>query len=754
MLFRRRWFALALALSVCAGAHADGLGLKLQRSIIGPPRASGAALPVFLSADRIEGVEGKESTALGNAELRKGGTAIYGDRLKYDELTEEVEARGNVRIERSGDVISGPSLKYRVKDATGEFEHPEFVLAPRQRPNQQPLIGRGRAERGTAEGEDKYRLYDTTFTTCKPGNNDWYLQVGELDLDYGREVGTARQASVYFKGVPVMYAPYLDFALNNQRKSGLLPPVVGSTGTSGPEITVPYYVNLAPNRDLTVYPRYLARRGLQLGGELRYLEPRYYGLVKVEALPNDRASDRSRSALLLSHNYNYENRIFGNLNINKVSDDNYFRDLTSRLALVAQTNLPREGQVTYNGNWWDGGTWSAMGRVQKFQTLQDPARVVAIPYGRAPQLTLSAIKQDFHGVDVNLSGELVDFLHPTNVIGTRTTLYPSMSLPLIAPGAYLTPKLGLHATHYFLDRTAAGNPDRISRNLPIATVDGGMVFERDTSLFGQGVVQTLEPRAFYLHVPGLEQSRIPLFDTAVADFNYAQIFSENSFVGGDRINDANQMTLAVTSRLLLPATGQEALRGTFGQRFYFRDQSVTLDATTPPRLYRNSDWIAALSGRVAPHWTMDSALQITSRGWLPRRFTVAARYQPEALQTLNLSYRFLRDQLRQIDVSSQWPLARGWYGVGRFNYSLQDRRIVEGLAGIEYNAECWIGRVVVQRFASSLGSATNALFVQLELNGFSRIGSNPLEALKRNIPGYSRINQAVPTGQPYGFEDY
>jgi len=754
MFFPRRSFALALALSVCAGAQADGLGLKPQGPIAGPPRGSDAELPVFLSADRIEGVEGKESTALGNAELRKGGTAIYGDRLKYDERTEQVDASGNVRIERNGDVISGPSLKYRVNDATGEFERPDFILAPRRRPNQEPVTGRGHAARGIAEGEDKYRLYDTTFTTCKPGNNDWYLQIGELDLDYGRDVGTARQAAVYFKGTPILYTPYLDFSLNNQRKSGFLPPLVGSTGKSGPEITVPYYVNLAPNRDLTLYPRYLARRGLQLGGEFRYLDPRYYGMVKVEELPNDSATNTSRSALLLSHTYNFDDRIIGNLNINKVSDDNYFRDLTSKLALVAQTNLPREGQITYRGAWWNDGNWSATGRVQKFQTLQDPSRTVAIPYGRAPQLTLSAIKQDFHGANFNFSGELVDFLHPTNVIGTRTTLYPSVSLPLSRPGAYLTPKLGLHSTQYFLDRTAAGTPDRVTRTLPIATVDSGMVFERDTNVFGHGLVQTLEPRAFYVHIPNQDQSRIPLFDTAVADFNYATMFSENSFVGGDRVNDANQMTLAVTSRLLVPSTGQEALRGTFGQRYYFRDQTVTLDAATPPRLYRNSDWVGALSGRVAPHWTVDSGLQVTNRGLLPQRFTVAARYQPEALRTLNLSYRFLRDQLRQIDASTQWPLGRGWYGVGRFNYSLQDRRIIEGLAGFEYNGGCWIGRVVAQRFASSLGSATNALFVQLELNGFSRIGSNPLEALKRNIPGYSRINQAVPTRQPYGFEDY
>lgn len=751
---RPRRLALAVAFFLCAAARAQQPGLKLERPVAGPARVDESSLPVFISADRLEGVSGQESIAEGNAELRRGSTAIFGEWLKYDERTEDVEARGAVRIERAGDVISGPSLKYNVKDKTGEFERPDFTLAPRARAGERPVIGRGHAERALAEGEDRYRLFETTFTTCKPGNEDWHLRVGELELDYGRQVGTARDASVYFKDLPILRTPYLDFALNNQRKSGILPPSIGSTGKSGAEITLPYYFNLAPNRDFTFYPRYLARRGLQLGGELRYLEPHYYGLAKLETLPNDRAADRGRSALLLSHNYNHDNRWLGNVNINKVSDDNYFRDLTSRLSLVAQTNLPREGQLIYNGTWWDGGAWTAISRAQRFQTLQDPVRTVAVPYGRAPQFTLTATKQDLRGLDFGFNGELVDFLHPTSVIGTRMTLYPSLALPLIAPGAFLTPKVGLHSTHYYLDRTGGLVPQRASRSLPIATVDGGLTFERDTGFFGRGYVQTLEPRAYYVYAPHRDQNQLPLFDTAVADFNYAQIFSENSFVGGDRINDANQVTLAMTSRLLFSETGQEAVRATVGQRYYFRNQTVTLDAAAPPRTYRSSDWIAALGGRVAPRWTVESGLQFNSREERTERVTVAARYQPEVLKTLNLSYRFLRDQVRQVDVSSQWPLGGGWYGVGRFNYSLRDGRVIEGLAGFEYNGECWIGRVVVQRFASAAGSATNALFLQLELNGFSRIGSNPLEALKRNIPGYARINQAVPAREPYGFEDY
>ena len=772
-----RRLALAVALGCAQTALADEPGLKLQRTLAGPPRASGTPLPVFLSADRVEGITGKESVAEGDAELHKGTTAVYADWMKYIEATEDVEARGRVRIERDGDVISGPSLKYRVNDATGIFERPEFVLAPRKRQSMQPVTGRGHAQTVRFEGEDKYRMFDAFFTTCKPGNSDWYMAVGELDLDYTRDIGTARNATIYFKDVPIMKAPWMDFALNNQRKSGLLAPLIGASGKNGSEVTLPYYFNLAPNRDLTISPRFMAKRGPQLGADLRFLERTFWGQAKAEVLPHDLIQQQSRSAVSLVANYNQPGLMVGALNVNRVSDDNYFRDLSSRINIAAQTTLLREGYLTIAGGWWNGGYWNATGRVQGFQVLQDAARSIPVPYWRAPQFVLNAVKQDVGaGLDFNLAGEVVDFRHPTSVIGLRSTIYPSLRLPIMTAGGFLTPKIGIHATHYSLDPNnnvpaiipgTPANSGTLTRTLPIFSVDGGLIYERTGNWQGQGLIQTLEPRAYYLLVPHRDQSRIPVFDTAVGDFNYAQIFSENSFVGGDRINDANQLTLAVTSRLLYASTGQEAARATVGQRYYFKDQQVTLDSTTPPRTYHSSDWLAALSGRLAQRWTAETAIEYNGRENRSERVTVGVRYQPQPLNTLNLSYRYLRDQLNQFDVSSQWSLGSGWYGVARLNYSLPDRRIVEGLAGFEYNGGCWIGRVVVQRFAvigsaiqpvalataQPVGSSSQAIFLQLELNGFSRVGSNPFETLKRNIPGYARINQAVPVNRPYDFDD-
>ena len=724
-------------------------------------------MPIVLDADRIEGVPGKDTTAQGNASLRRGDLSIRADSLIFHEENENVEALGSVRLQRNGDTLSGPALRYSIRDSTGLFEKPEFTLTPRAKTGQQPVSARGQAESIEFLGENQYRVKDGFFTSCKPGDDGWLVKADELDLDFTREVGTARGGSVYFEGVRILAAPSFDFSLNNQRKSGFLPPSIGTTGKSGPELAVPYYMNLAPNYDLTLTPRYMEKRGLQIAEQFRYLQKYYSGEFKAEVLPQDRAADRGRSAMSLVHSYNRDGSLVGGLNLNKVSDDNYFRDLATRINITSQATLPREGFLTYNGKWWDTGSYSATARVQRFQVLQDPDTPIVVPYGRTPQLTLSALRQDIGGFDVGSSAEFVAFSHPTLVNGKRSTFYPSLSLPLITPGSYLTPKVGVHYTYYSLDEIPSlvdpvtmlptnipAFPESVSRTLPIYSVDSGLIYERETNALGQAVVQTLEPRLYYVYIPYNDQSRIPVFDTAVADFNYAQIFSENKFSGGDRINDASQLTAAVTSRLLLPSTGEEVLRGTFGQRYYFKDQRVTLTATDAPRTYSASNLLAALSGRVSQHWSIEAATEYDQRDHRTERLTLAARYRPAGLKTLNLSYRYLSGDItqtgpiKQIDLSAQWPLFGHWYGVGRFNYSLSDSRIVEGIGGLEYAADCWTSRIVMQRFALTAGTSSSSVFLQLELNGFSRLGSNPLEALKRNIPGYQRVNAPSPDRRP------
>lgn len=739
--------------------------LKASSRIL-PISRDGAVRPSFLVADRITGRNDVEMTAEGDVELRRVGSVVGSDRLTYWHLEDEVEAIGNVRLERDQDQMTGPKMRLRMEDSVGYFEEPKYritrsplggggeeqnaVESPVAVSQRQPLTAHGAASRLEFEGENQYRLTNATYSTCGPGEGapDWYAEVADLKLDYDRERGDASDAKVVFKGVPILYSPWLSFSLNNQRKSGLLSPSFGSTSKSGVEYTQPFYWNIAPNMDATISPRLMAKRGTQWNTEFRYLDYNYTGQMRFEYLPDDRIENKRRSGYSIFHTQNFGYGFTGSLNLNGVSDDTYLTDMSTRLAVTSQTNLLREGRLNYGGSWW-----SASLMAQRYQTLQDPALPPVVkPYDRLPQFTVTANRPDLPGgLNFAFNGEYVNFSHASLVEGRRTTLYPQLSLPLEWASVQMTPKLGLHSTRYALDRQAAGTPSGMSRSVPIFSFDSSVTFERDFDWFGRGLAQTLEPRVYYLYVPKKDQNLIPVFDTALADFNFAQIFSENRYGGGDRIADANQVTAAVTSRIIDPNTGSELVRGALGQRYYFTTQHVTLPGEIA-RATRKADILAAVSGQVMPRTWVDTGWQYNPNLHRTERFNLGGRWQPEIGKVLNAGYRYNRNlaagqpDVKQVDFSGQWPLGGGWYGVGRYNYSLQEKRLIESVGGLELEGNCWVARFVVQRIATATQKTNTAFFVQLELNGFSRLGSNPLDLLKRNIPGYGRINQ--PTADP------
>ena len=753
-ILRLRLAAAATALAFSAVALAEGQGLQLEREPVAPPTDLDE-VPVYVIADKIEGVGSDEVEASGDAELRKPNAYIKADRIRYFRATDEVEAEGNVRLFKDGDLVTGPRLRMRVDDAQGIFESPTFALAPRLRKRQlKPVEGRGAASAARLAGDDRYRVSDATFTTCKPGDSGWAVSAGELDIDMNRSVGTARDAQFTFLGLTTPSFPYATFSLNDERKSGFLPPVFGAQDKLGLEFALPFYWNIAPYLDATITGRYMQKRGVQALTELRYLQPWYSGIARFDYLPEDQVTGTERWAGVWRHVFNYQGRWLGNVNFNQVSDDNYYRDLSGRLVQATQLYLPREATVIYGG----GGWWTATARVQDFQTLQDPQNPVPVPYARLPEITARALYPWVRGLDLGGTAQFTNFTHPTQVTGRRTWVYPYAAWPLLNPGSFLVPKVGLNFTSYVLDGVAPGQPTTQTRTLPIASVDAGLIFERDTSLGGRPVLQTLEPRAYYLYVPYRNQNNIPLFDTTTADLNFAQIFAENYYSGWDRISNANQITLAVTSRLIVPSTGQEALRGLLGQVFYFNDQQVQLNPQTPLRTGSTSPYLVGLSGIIWPGWSTEFAAQLASETFRAERLNFGIRYQPALNKVVNLGYRFTDQQIvspsiHQINVSAQWPLGAGFYAVGRFNWDLQASQPVERLAGIEYNAGCWIVRAVAQAFPTSAGQTTTNFFLQLEFDGFSKIGANPLEALRRSIPGYTRLNQNDPNRQQFDYFD-
>lgn len=748
LIITRLSLAAICALPAVAGGQ-QGLTLKSQPALLAIPPSVKEDVPLFFEADRLQGRQDQDTEAEGNVWFRKRGQAVYTDWLRYDKPAGEIAAQGNVRMELGADVVEGARLRYNLESDRGSMENPRYTLHRTSEPAGSRALFREADARGTAErilfdGPGQYRAERAEYTSCGPGNDDWYLRAGELRIDKERDVGVAHDASIVLLGAPIFYSPYLSFSLHQARKSGFITPHYGSTDKGGAEITIPYYWNIAPNRDATLSPRIMTRRGVLVHGEFRYLEPTFLGEVRAEVLPEDSAKNgERRSAYFLRHSQTLPGGWFGGLNLQRVSDDTYFTDLSTQIAVTSQVQLPSDIAIGRNGTWGGASSYGLSALVQRWQTLQpDPLQPVTPPYDRLPQITLAAARQEVLHSDFDFFGQYTTFDHPTLATGTRVLAYPSLSVPLRTAYASVIPKLGVNLTHYLIDANSAGFTDQ-SRTLPVFTTDSSVVFERLTAIGGAPFLQTLEPRLYYVYIPYRQQSDIPVFDSAQQDINFATIYSENQFSGWDRINDANQLTFGITSRFIGADTGAERLRVGIAQRYYFETQEVTLPGV-PARTGSSSDLLAALSGVVAPHLRAEAGLQYSTSFSETQKFNVGARYQPAPGRVLNLTYRETINTLRQTDFSTQWPVGWGWTGLARWNYSLLDDRTIEGLLGAEYNGDCWVLRVVAHRFATTTQETSTTFFLQLELNGVSRIGSNPMDTLRRNISGYARVDPRSP----------
>lgn len=744
-------------LSPPAGAQ-QGLQLKTQPTLIlVPPSPKGKEkekedVPLFIDADRLQGRQQGDIEAEGAVRLRKRGHSTQADWLRYEQPSQELNAEGNVRMENEADVLEGPRLRFNLGTERGEMERPRYTL--HQTP---PVVGerqvfreadaRGTAERLLFEGPRQYRAERTEYTTCSPGNESWHVRARELIIDRDRDVGVARGATIEFMGTPIFYSPYLSFSLHQERKTGFLTPHYGSGSSTGAEVTLPFYINIAPNRDATIAPRIMTRRGILVDGEFRYLEPTYRGELRAAVLPNDDArGGEQRWGYQVRHAQTLPTGWDGALRLQRVSDDNYFTDLGTKVSQTSLVQLPSDLTIGRVANWGSAGSYSLDAIVQRWQTLQvDPLAPVTPPYNRLPQISLAAVRQDLLHTDLDFLAQYSAFDHPTLVSGQRALAYPSLSLPLSTSYAYFTPKAGVTLTRYLVAENTSGYATQ-DRTVPIFSADSGMTFERPATLWGTSYFQTLEPRLYYLYIPFRDQSSIPVFDSAQQDINFATIYGENQFSGWDRINDANQITVGVSSRLIASDNGAQRLRVGVAQRYYFEPQQVTLPGVAP-RSGDTSDLLAALVGSVAQYWTVNAGLQYNTDISQMQKFNIGTRYLPRQGQVLNLSYRETRDVLQQTDISAQWPMGKGWTALGRWNYSLLDHRTLEGLAGAEYNGDCWVLRLVAHRFVTTTQAAQMSYFVQLELNGVSRIGSNPLEAVRRNIGGYYRADPNARSSQ-------
>lgn len=716
--------------------------------------------PTFLMGERISGRPDLETVVEGQAELRKPGTVIKADRLEYNAANDRAKASGNVRINRGGNVFEGPLLELQVETFEGFFIEPRYQF----------LQGDAHGEASRADFVDANTtvVHNATYTTCrrKPGPGwmpDWVLKAANIEFDSGEDVGIARGAYLSFKEVPILPVPAISFPLSDKRKSGVLPPTIGADSVNGTQLSVPYYWNIAPQRDATITPTLMTARGVDLGGEFRYLEPTYSGVLRANYMPSDklRSADRWGASInqtgTLDTGLPQVGSVSYLLNVNRVSDDNYWRDFTSTSSgTLTQRLLQSNGSVS-----WSQGPYSLSASVLKWQTLQDPTAPIVPPYDRVPQLVASYTQTNDHGFDWSLQGDFTQFeadrtltLQPN---AQRVYGLAQVSYPWLGSAGFVVPKLQLHTTAYQFDNAIANGNRSADSTLPTFSLDAGLVFERDTSYWGQNMVQTLEPRAFYVRTPYRNQSLLPNYDTGANDFNFATIFTENAYVGHDKISDNNLLTLGVTTRFLDAGTGAQLARFGIAQRFRFEDQLVTLTPTAEPARSGFSDVLLGAGVNLNERWALDSTVQYNPRTDKSVRSTMGARYSPSSYRVLNAAYRFQRDVSEQVDVSWQWPLNDLWgdrgqdlgagrgqgegryYAVGRMNYSMNERRLVDTLLGVEYDAGCWLARVVVGRVQTSTSSATESIKFELEFVGFTRLGVSPLQTLRSNISRYQNL---------------
>lgn len=682
-----------------------------------------------IRADTVESTLEGGHDLQGNVTLQRGKYWLEAEQATYDQIGGKVNATGGVRF---GDTLlstSGDSVQFDMDDETGEIKSGTFRLSHTH--------GRGRAESISIEGPGRSVLRNSAYTTCDEGQDDWYLNAYTLRIDQNTGFASASTVSLTLEGVPVLFLPYVTFPIDDRRKSGFLFPSFGSSGKSGVEIELPYYINLAPSFDATVIPRNMSRRGLLLDNEFRYLTDKSEGILAAGYLHNDKLQGGDRHHVRLEHLGRPARGWTTSVQAEHASDEFYFSDFGSSLSGASTAHLPQIFSADYAGREHQGRI-----RMESYQTIDADIPAADRPYRRLPQVMYQSRQRVLdRKVSADFGTEFVAFDRDGRITGQRFDLAPSTAVPINRAAGFVIPRLTLRHTLYSLSNTSAMSGNDLARTLPIINVDSGLFFERDLSIGKQPWLQTLEPRLFYLYVPYKNQDDIPLFDTSQPEFSASQLFRTNRFNGPDRIGDANQFTLALTTRLLEQESGRERLTASIGQILFLRDRDVTLESTSATVDARSrSDLVADVKAWITSEFNTRTEFIWNDLTDEIDRGSFRAQYKLGKKQIANASYRFNRNAiLEQSDYSFIWPLSQRWHTFARWYYSHANDVPLESLGGVEYRSCCWALRFMHRRFfLADQDDFKESIMVQLELKGLASVG-NPIENIMADsVPGFER----------------
>ncbi|MBK8814112.1 MAG: LPS assembly protein LptD [Methylococcaceae bacterium] len=736
----------------------------------------------------------------GNVEMKRADQKASSNAANYDSVSETLDLHGNVYYSEDDLAIHTESASLKLASDEARLRETLFISPAT------PL--RGKAEAVYRDSDTLSRYKGVAYTACVPGNQDWIVHANDLKMNKTSGYGSAKNAWVEFKGVPVFYSPYLSFPLDNRRLTGFLAPSFGNTQSGGFSFSAPFYWNIAPNYDATLRPRYYTKRGVMLAGDFRYLTKSSQGSVSAEYMPEDTtvsADDpiRSTSRYLASikNKTQFSPHINSNVDLNLVSDKFYFAELGNALSFPNFSHVRSVADVSYI----DQGI-SLIGRLENYQTIDPNLTGRLRPYRRLPQLNLN-LNHTFDAIpsEIGINNEFVYFQHDKSSLvadsvpdSLRFNIEPYASLPWHNASAFVTPKLSFKYTQYLLDNVNPGQPDSVSRTVPIASIDSGMFFEKDVSLSGNSMLHTIEPRLFYLFIPKVSQSDIPIFDTSFYDFSFNSLFRENRFSGTDRVQDANQITPALTTRLVDSKTGLERLKLSIGDIFYFQDREVTAPLVRIGRRFLESrvetssfsPLVGELSSQINEHFAVETGMQwdperndvvrgkailhfvnnpgeIVNLGYLYRKNTLIqdtfdSKTNTQLASELDIdlaSAQLLRsntalirsNDIIQSDVSFRWPVVNDWFAIGRWQYSLLYNQTQEGFLGLEKETCCWRFRIIGRRYVNNITAAANSpinqdtpansqtgVFFQIEFKGLTGIGEKLDDFFSQSIYGYRK----------------
>ncbi|MEN8801825.1 MAG: LPS assembly protein LptD [Thiogranum sp.] len=680
--------------------------------------------PTYLVGDLAERNTDGTITLFGDAQAQRGSQQVQAERIIYNEINRTVEAEGGFRLDDSNMSLSGSHGTLWLDEDRGEFFQTRFWVYDRH--------ARGKAKKTflLEPGVTKYKR--ATYTTCAEGVNNWRLSANTVTLDQNTGKGVARNAQFRIKGVPILYTPYVSFPIDDRRKTGFLIPSFGTSDNSGFELRTPFYINLAPNYDATITPRYLEDRGTQFITEFRYLSPQQEGNIGIEYLHKDDITRDNRNRITIRDEGRFGRHLTTNIDYDRVSDKDYLTDLGDSLSLASITHLQRSAQAQYTTSWWQLGV-----QVDDYQTVDKNIAQSDRPYQRLPRTTFGvASPLRPLGIETQLYSEFVRFDADEQVTADRVDLWPDISLPIRRSAFESIPRLGLRYTAYKLDNQAPGTPENPTRTTPFFSMDNILYFERDLAIGSAKYTQTLEPRLFYLWVKGQNQDDIPLFDSSEPAFSYRELFEVNRFNGADRMGDANQAALAVSSRFIDPNTGAEKFRASIGQLFYFENRNVTLE-DSEPQDDNESDVVGEMELALSRSWNGKADMIWNTRDNVTDRANARIQYTPGFRKIANLSYRYIKGEQNQIDASVLWPLTPSWHVLGRFYYDLKDSQKLETLAGFEYDSCCWGVRFVTRDYIDDSSQENRIFLAQIVLKGLGSFGSNIESLLQDGILGWS-----------------